>query len=127
MSPLHLFKLVSQHNHWLSVRQSAIATNVANVNTPGFKALEVKPFDAMLDGLALNMTFTSERHIAPAGGAELQVTDGGDQDGVQVLHSGNTVALEQEMMKAGEVNRAYALNAAVVKAFHRMLLASTKG
>jgi flagellar basal-body rod protein FlgB len=127
MSPVHLFKLVSQHNHWLAVRQSAIATNVANANTPGFKALEVKPFHAVLDGLALNMSVTSERHIAPAGGAELQASDGGDPDGAQVLHSGNTVALEQEMIKAGEVNRAFALNAGIVKAYHRMLLASTKG
>jgi flagellar basal-body rod protein FlgB len=127
MSQLPLFKLISQHNHWLSVRQSAIATNVANANTPGFKALEVQPFHAVLDGLALNMSVTSEGHVRPAAGADLQASDVGDPDGVQVLHSGNTVALEQEMMKAGEVNRAFALNAGVIKAFHRMLLASAKG
>src|SRR5919109_1018196 len=89
MAPVHLFNLVSQHNHWLSVRQSAVATNVANVNTPGFKALEVKPFHAVLDGLALNMTVTSERHITPSGAAELQASERGDQEGAQVMHSGN--------------------------------------
>jgi flagellar basal-body rod protein FlgB len=127
MGPVQLFNLVSQHNHWLSVRQSAIATNVANVNTPGFKALEVKPFHAVLDGLALNLSVTSERHMTPSEAAELQASEGGDQEGAQVLHSGNTVALEQEMMKAGEVNRAFALNAGVMKAYYRMLLASAKG
>ena len=44
----------------------------------------------------------------------------------EIIHSGNSVSLEQEMIKAGEVNRAYALNTSVVKAFHRMLLASAK-
>jgi flagellar basal-body rod protein FlgB len=31
------------------------------------------------------------------------------------------------LLKAGDVNRGYALNAGVVKSFHRMLLASVKG
>ena len=44
-----------------------------------------------------------------------------------VTHSGNSVSVEQEMMKAGDVNRAYALDTSIVKAFHRMYLASAKG
>ena len=44
----------------------------------------------------------------------------------EITHSGNSVSLEQELIKAGEVNRAYRLNTSVVKAFHRMLLASAK-
>ena len=43
-----------------------------------------------------------------------------------VTHSGNTISLEQELIKAGEVNRAYRLNTSVAKAFHRMILASAK-
>jgi flagellar basal body rod protein FlgB len=31
------------------------------------------------------------------------------------------------MVKAGEINRSYAMNTGVLKAFHRMLMASTKG
>ncbi len=31
------------------------------------------------------------------------------------------------MVKAGEVNGAFALSSNVIKAFHRMLIASTKG
>jgi hypothetical protein len=30
------------------------------------------------------------------------------------------------MIKAGDVNRAYSMNAGVMKAFHRMLLSSTR-
>ena len=34
--------------------------------------------------------------------------------------------MEQELIKAGEVNRAFRLNTSVAKAFHRMMLASAK-
>ena len=48
MEPINFFSLASQQNRWLSVRQSVIAQNVANANTPGYRALYVEPFDAVL-------------------------------------------------------------------------------
>jgi flagellar basal-body rod protein FlgB len=126
MSPIHLFSVTSRANHWLTVRQSTIAENVANANTPGFKAQDVKPFENVLDNMTLAMATTRAEHVshAPAGFARTEVTP---DEGVEVLHSGNTISLEKEMAKAGEVNRSFALNTSVVKAFHRMLMASTKG
>ncbi|MET0568998.1 MAG: flagellar basal body rod protein FlgB [Hyphomicrobiaceae bacterium] len=126
MGPIHLFNVASRANHWLSVRQSTIAENVANANTPGFKAQDVKPFGSVLDSMAGAMATTSPQHLsfAPAGSARAESTQ---VEGSEVLHSGNTVSLEKEMAKAGEVNRAFALNTNIVKAFHRMLMASTKG
>jgi flagellar basal-body rod protein FlgB len=47
-------------------------------------------------------------------------------DSWDVLHSGNSVNLEQEMMKGGEVNRAHALNLNVVRSFHQMLMSAVK-
>jgi flagellar basal-body rod protein FlgB len=44
-----------------------------------------------------------------------------------VLPSENTVVLEDELMKAGEVRRTFELNTAIVKAFHRMTMLSVKG
>jgi flagellar basal-body rod protein FlgB len=44
-----------------------------------------------------------------------------------VTHSGNSVSLEQEMIKGGEVSGAFRLNTSILKAFHRMILASSKG
>ncbi|HET6378836.1 MAG TPA: flagellar basal body rod protein FlgB, partial [Methylocella sp.] len=45
----------------------------------------------------------------------------------EVTHSGNSVTLEQELLRSGEVTAAYSLNMAVTKAFNRMLMASLKG
>jgi flagellar basal-body rod protein FlgB len=126
MGPIHLFDVASRVNHWLTVRQSAIAQNVANANTPGFKAQDVKPFASTLEAMSLAMASTRAGHMAYAPTADARTQIDPDE-GTQVLHSGNTVNLESEMSKASEVNRAYALNTSVLKAFHRMLMTSAKG
>src|SRR3954465_8957785 len=48
MGPLALLGLASQHMKWLSVRQVAVSQNLANVNTPGFRAMDVRPFHDVL-------------------------------------------------------------------------------
>jgi flagellar basal-body rod protein FlgB len=49
------------------------------------------------------------------------------KDSWEVVHSGNSVSLEQEMIKGSDVNRDYSMNAAIVRSFHRMVLSSAKG
>jgi len=111
---VNLFQLATKQSQWLSVRQSAIAGNIANVNTPGFHALEVEPFDKVLDGtrVAIKATQVSIRERA---------------DGPALLPSKNNVVLENELMDAGEVRRAFELNAGIVKAFNRMTMLVSKG
>jgi flagellar basal-body rod protein FlgB len=125
MTPIYLFNVVSQHNRWLSVRQSTVAGNIANANTPGFKARDVVPFEATLDSARLAMAATSPAHLSPAD-ASSPAVESASAEAWDVTHTGNTVSLEQELLKANDVNRAYRLNASVAKAFHRMLLASSK-
>jgi flagellar basal-body rod protein FlgB len=43
-----------------------------------------------------------------------------------MLPSGNTVGLEDELMKAGEVRRGMEINTSVVKSFHRMLMMTAR-
>lgn len=125
MGPIHLFDVASRANQWLTVRQSTIAQNVANANTPGFKAQDVKPFANTLEAMSLAMASTRPGHMAPALAADARAELVPEEAG-EVLHSGNTVSLETEMAKASEVNRSYALNTSVLKAFHRMLMASSR-
>ncbi len=125
MEPLYLFKLASQQARWASVRQAAITGNIANANTPGYKAVDGVPFNAILDKTHLDMARTRSGHIEPAGGRD-PVTKVGKDEAWDVNHSGNSVSLEQEMLKASEVNRTFSLNTSIVRSFHRMVLASVK-
>src|ERR1019366_3680696 len=119
MGPVHLFDLASQQARWLSVRQVAVAENIANANTPGYKTADVPPFEAILNNTNLTMTATNMAHIGADPVKEASAWE--------VTHSGNSVSLEQELLKSGEDTSMASLNRAVVKAFNQMLMTSLKG
>ncbi len=125
MGPVYLFDLASRQAEWLSVRQATIAGNVSNANTPGFKAKDVEPFVDVLDRTQLAMASTSHGHLG-FGALKSDAVRTTEADTWQTTHSGNSVALEEELMKAGEVSRSFSLNTSVVKAFHRLLMMSVK-
>nr|WP_210302464.1 flagellar basal body rod protein FlgB [Rhodoblastus sphagnicola] len=120
-----VFSLASQRASWLSARETTIASNVANANTPGYNAQDVTPFSSVLSHLQLPMARTAPGHIQPdaLAGSKSRVKPSESWD---VVYSGNSVNLEQEMLKAGEVGSAHALDVAVVRSFHQMLMNSVK-
>jgi flagellar basal-body rod protein FlgB len=123
--PVYLFDLASRQSQWLAVRQTTISGNVANANTPGYRARDVEPFADVLDKTKLTMVATSASHIgvSPSRAEAEKVKK---SDSWDIVHSKNSVSLEQEMIKAGEVNRQHSLNTSIVKTFHRMLLSSVR-
>jgi flagellar basal-body rod protein FlgB len=126
MSSIFLFDIASQRSQWLSLRQTAISGNIANANTPGYEALDVAPFESVLETSQLELAKSDSEHfgLSPRQREELKAPQ---EDNWRVYDSGNSVSLEKEMVKAGEVNSAFALNSNVIRSFHRMLIASTKG
>ena len=125
MQPVNLFALASQQARWLSVRQTAVASNIANANTPGYGAVDVEPFEAVLNQTRVAMRATHPGHIAVGATADALAVRQVNES-TPTMPSGNTVMLEQELMKSGEVRRSMELNTAVVKAFHRMLMNTTR-
>lgn len=126
MDSIHLFDLASSHQRWLAIRQSTIASNVANANTPGFQARDVEAFGKMLEAKAVPLAVTSTQHIGISA-TELRTQRMRKEESWDIVHSGNSVSLEQEMMKASAVGREHSLNTAIVKSFHRMFMSSVKG
>ncbi|MGX1258429.1 flagellar basal body rod protein FlgB [Sinorhizobium fredii] len=41
MDPIQLFELASRQAQWLTVRQNVVAGNIANANTPHYRAKDV--------------------------------------------------------------------------------------
>ena len=125
MEPCTLFSLAAHHSAWLAVRQSAIASNVANANTAGYAAVDVEPFEKVLDQTRVKMAATQVGHIR-GGATEDGIAVKPEDGGLSLKQSGEPIQLESELMKAGEVRRAYELNTAIVKAFHRMTMLALK-
>jgi flagellar basal-body rod protein FlgB len=126
MESVNLFALATQQSRWLAVRQTAVAGNVANVNTPGYVAVDVEPFEKVLDSTGVTLASTQAGHHAGrAGESGFAVSE--QRNDPSVLPSENSVVLENELLKAGEIRRQFELNTAIVKAFHRMLMMTSKG
>ena len=64
MSSVYLFEIGSQKAQWLSARQTAIAANVANANTPGYHAVDIQPFSAVLDSSPIELATTNPAHLS---------------------------------------------------------------
>jgi flagellar basal-body rod protein FlgB len=125
LSPIYLFDLASQQARWLSARQTTVAENIANAYTPAYQAKDIAPFQDILDKTHLQLAGSNPAHL---GVDPYDVSTAARANGKpwEVTHSGNSVSLEQEMIKAGDTNRSYSLNVGIVKAFNRMLAASLK-
>lgn len=96
-------------------RQAKIAGNVANADTPGYRASDIASFadsykpqkmDAGLRGTRVGHVMEHE-----AGGTQFRVID---RPGPSAPN-GNTVSLETEIMKATEVRHAHEMALSVYK------------
>jgi len=96
MPSIHLFGLASQHNNWLSTRQTLLAGNIANANTPAYKALDLQPFEAVLESTKLRLTVSEQGHMAPEPSVTAATSDAEGEQGWEVFHSGGNVSVEQE-------------------------------
>ena len=121
---VQLFQLASFQADYLSARQAALTSNIANANTPGYRAVDVTPFEKVLKNSTSAVSVTNPRHI-PIGGSDSTF---GTQARAQTsrLPSGNTVQVEDELIKSNEVRQAFELNTAIVKSFHRMFTMTAK-
>ena len=126
MEPIHLFDLAGRQARWLATSQSVIAANVSNASTPGYRAQAVQPFSEVLDKTQLQLASTDPGHLA-LDPMQVQAAAIKEETPWEVTDSGNSVSLEQELIKSGDVNRSYALNTGIVKSFHAMLMSAVKG
>ena len=101
---MRMARALGQH---ASQRQITVARNIANADTPGFKAEDVASFADNYRAASAPMRTTDPRHLdapewSPAAHAATAETG--------VSPNGNSVSLEEEMLKAAEVKRSHDLS-----------------
>jgi len=106
-----LFQAISRRMSWLNERQTVLAQNVANADTPAYLPEDLKPLsfsDLMTGGGGrLQMNVTAPNQMAgtrPGGGFRTA-----KQPAPERTLSGNAVDLEGEMMKVAETAADYQL------------------
>jgi flagellar basal-body rod protein FlgB len=125
LSDIFLFQVASQKSQWLSARQIAVAGNVANANTPGYRALDVQPFSTFLDSSPIALASTDPGHITAADAILTSLQEVETESDDESL-SGNTVNLERQMINLGDVSRDFSMTANIRRAFHQLLLSALK-
>ncbi|HTM76612.1 MAG TPA: flagellar basal body protein [Devosia sp.] len=99
-----LLSMLRERMTWLNQRQDLLSQNVANADTPGYVARDLKPqdFDRMVrgGGAAGRLATTDPRHIAlSASGTSF---DEEKTPGQAYARNGTGVSLEEEMIKVSD-------------------------
>ena len=100
-----LLSMLRERMTWLNQRQDLLSQNVANADTPGYVAKDLKALDfekaLRQSGSAGAMMTTNSRHIAlsGAGASKFEEHDAPDQASNP---NGNAVSLEMEMIKVSD-------------------------
>jgi flagellar basal-body rod protein FlgB len=108
ISDLALFEALRRQLTMAAARQVVAAGNLANVDTPAFKAREVDFSTALDETLGTRLTTTDPRHVQPG------ASEGGpatrEAEGLAARRDGNTVQIDRELLEmtraSGEFQRA---------------------
>jgi flagellar basal-body rod protein FlgB len=105
VTDLPLFAMLKTRMYWLEERQKVLAENVANADTPGYRARELKQlnFNETLRAAApVTLASTAPGHQAggPAGESARFAAD--RRGGFETSPRGNAVVLEEEMLKVAQ-------------------------
>lgn len=91
-------------------RQRVIATNVANADTPGYRARDLRDFDP--DRAPVSLKTTRPGHVAAGGwGSAAGVIDARGEPSP----NGNSVSIEDEMLRAADARRQFDLSLSVMQ------------
>ena len=112
-SPIDVFVLAEKRMAWTGQRQNVLAHNIANANTPGYAARDVKAFKDVL----------AAQHRHEAGGFTLASTRlPGSLDRMNAAKSldGNAVVLDEQMEKVAETDAAHQLAMSLYRKYSGM-------
>lgn len=107
---LEILRLAGALASYASGRQGVIAENVANADTPGYRARDLPDFAALYaDGSGGAMLATRSGHLGAQGAALSEAAPVLRTGGGAMSPNGNGVSVESEMMNAAEVRQQHDL------------------
>ena len=121
LEELPLFKMAAGMARHASARHHVVAENVANADTPEFRARDVKPFSEYV-----NEPFMARATRAGHVGFQPLARAGNNPEVLQSSETstsgnGNTVSLESEMIKAAEAKGQHDMAMSIYRKAHDFL------
>jgi flagellar basal-body rod protein FlgB len=103
---------VAEHMNYRTYRQEVISSNIANVDTPGYKAKETL-FESELDS-RIKLATTNQQHLKKSPTQDLFRTV--DDPFERIGNDSNTVDIDREMMKLNQNQILYTASANIIAA-----------
>lgn len=102
---LQVFRMASAMATHAGKRQSVIARNMANADTPGYKAQDIEPYQAKSETDFANFSMRATRlsHLNAADKMLLAAVQ--ERPGAEADPNGNSVSIESEMLHAVDTKR----------------------
>jgi flagellar basal-body rod protein FlgB len=120
---LNMFQVAGAAARHAGARQAIVAENIANADTPGFQARDIRSFtDSFQMNAADGQRATRPGHIG-GGTSEMQLSIFEARDAGTTSPNGNSVSLETEMFKSVETQRQHDRAMAIYK--HTMTVLRT--
>lgn len=119
---IDIFRMSSAMAVHAGNRQAIVAQNVANSDTPDYKARRLPSFSEIVDAPPAGQKATRERHLHGTGHMQAQAriaTERGDPS-----PDGNTVSIEREMMDAVNIQREHSRALSIYKSALKILHAN---
>ena len=112
LSKFSVFRMMSGKMRWLAARQGVLSENIANADTPKFKAKDLKEVDfRRADGgseFQVELVRTHASHYGRSG-VKTAFGDENQRDPYETLPQGNAVVLEEQLMKVAQTKHEYEL------------------
>ena len=112
LTKLPLFSMMSRRMDWLMQRETVLAQNIANADSPEFRPRDLtqQTFRQLLDGAGsrVQLASTAAAHLAPTRTAR-PYRDEKAKEVYETALDGNAVNLEEQLMKVSETQGAYRL------------------
>ncbi|MBP0492485.1 flagellar basal body rod protein FlgB [Pararoseomonas indoligenes] len=104
---------------WLDRRQEVLSRNIANADTPGYRARDLAPFAAHLARATAPraMSRTDPRHLTPAGSGDPAARTAPAEE---VSPNGNAISLDEQALKVADTDSAHALAMGLYKSWTGM-------
>lgn len=110
---LNIFEAIGRKMSWLGQRQSVLAGNIANADTPDYAPQDMKsgPFARMLTRSIERVTpaSTDPAHMAGTADKGRQPESEEQRRRYETAPSGNAVVLEEQLVKVAETQMDYQL------------------
>lgn len=108
LDSIRVLALIERSIGWLGRNHDVLAQNIANADTPGYRARELKPLDFASLVRPVEVALTAPAHLRPGrapAGAEVRE----NREPYEVSSTGNSVSLEEQAVKIASNATSYQL------------------